>query len=60
MSEHPILFKGPMVLANMNCQPNVWPTEPIDPAKPFKWQTRRVINLRDASEDCVWCYGKGF
>jgi len=49
-----------MVLANMNCQPNVWPTEPIDPAKPFKWQTRRVINLRDASEDCVWCYGKGF
>lgn len=41
--EHPIIFKGWSIRANMNCKPNVWPAEPIDPALPFKWQTRRVI-----------------
>ena len=46
MSDQPkkgILFKAPMVLALLNTKPNVWPAEPIDPAMPFKWQTRRLV-----------------
>jgi hypothetical protein len=39
----PIVFSAPMVRALLNTRPNVWPAEPIDPAKPFKWQTRRVV-----------------
>jgi hypothetical protein len=39
----PILFSAPMVKALLNTKPNTWPPEPIDPAKPCKWQTRRVI-----------------
>lgn len=43
MTEHPTLFKGDMVRANMNCKPNAWPAETIDPSLPFKWQTRRIM-----------------
>lgn len=43
MTEHPILFKGAMVRANMNCVPGKWPAGPIDPSLPWKWQMRRVI-----------------
>lgn len=37
-------FSGPMVLALLNTKPDVWPAEPLDPTKPFKWQTRRLIS----------------
>ncbi|GHU68386.1 hypothetical protein FACS189447_10840 [Spirochaetia bacterium] len=43
MKERPILFSTPMVQALLNTKPNVWPAEPIDPGKPFKGMTRRVI-----------------
>ncbi len=61
MPEHPILFKGPMMVANMNCQPNVWPAEPIDPSKPFKWQTRRVMGEQppDGMIQVQWCLFEG-
>jgi hypothetical protein len=39
----PMLFSMPMVKAILNTKPDVWPAEPIDSAKLFKWQTRRVI-----------------
>lgn len=41
--ERPILFSTPMVLALLNTKPGTWPPEPIEPGKPFKWQTRRVV-----------------
>ncbi len=43
MKSHPILFQGDMVRAILNCKPGVWPAAPIDPAMPFKFQTRRII-----------------
>jgi len=39
----PILFSTPMVQALLNTKPGVWPAEPIDPEKPFKSMTRRVM-----------------
>jgi hypothetical protein len=54
-----------MVQALLNTKPDVWPAEPIDASKPFKWQTRRVIkpqpaNVAPRKEDgCVIsAYGK--
>lgn len=41
MKPHGILFRPEMILALLNTKPDVWPAEPIDPANPFKWQTRR-------------------
>ena len=38
-----ILFRAPMVLALLNTKPGVWPGQPVDPSKPFKWQTRRTV-----------------
>ena len=43
MSEKPILFSATMVQAILNTKPGVWPAEPIDPSKPHKWQTRRIM-----------------
>lgn len=51
IKEKPILFSGPMVRANLNTKPNVWPAEPIDPSKPFKWQTRRLNNLEEINQE---------
>lgn len=44
MKERPIPFMADMIRAVLNTKPGVWPAEPVDPARPFKWQTRRVIN----------------
>ena len=41
--EKPIIFSTPMVQAILNTKPGVWPAEAIDPAKPFKSMTRRVM-----------------
>lgn len=41
--EKPIIFSGPSIPAILNLKPNVWPPEPIDPGKPWKWQTRRIV-----------------
>jgi hypothetical protein len=43
MKELPMIFSG-TIEAIKNTKPGVWPAEPIDPSKPFKWQTRRIIN----------------
>jgi hypothetical protein len=43
MKEKPIVFSTPMVHALLNTRAGVWPAEPIDSGKPFKWQTRRVV-----------------
>ena len=51
MKEHGIIFQGWGVRAIQNCKPNVWPAEPIDPGKPFKWQTRRVIQPQPTQLD---------
>jgi len=32
-----------IVRAFRNCQPGVWPAQPIDAGKPFKWQMRQII-----------------
>lgn len=39
----PIIFSGPSIPVIQNLKPGTWPPEPIDPGKPFKWQTRRVV-----------------
>ena len=39
----PIIFSTPMVKVLLNTKPGVWPAEPVDPGKPFKSQTRRVV-----------------
>ena len=44
--EKPILFSTPMVQALLNTKPGVWPAEPVDPDKPFKWQTRREVKQK--------------
>ncbi len=41
--ERGIIFKPNMVRAILNVEPGSWPARPIDPAKPWKWQTRRVV-----------------
>jgi hypothetical protein len=43
--EKPILFSTPMILALLNTKPGTWPAEPIDPSKPCKSMTRRVVNM---------------
>lgn len=41
--EKPIIFSTPSIPAIQNLKPDVWPPEPIDPGKPWKWQTRRIV-----------------
>lgn len=56
MKPHGMLFKPDMILALLNTKPDVWPAEPIDPAKPFKWQTRRGINPQPEPKDGGFLY----
>ena len=39
----PILFSTQDVKALLNTKPGTWPAEPIDPGRPCKSQTRRVV-----------------
>jgi hypothetical protein len=38
-----ILFSPLMVKTLLNTKPGVWPAEPLDPSRPYKWMTRRLI-----------------
>lgn len=49
--EKPIIFSTPSIPAIQNLKPDVWPPEPIDPGKPWKWQTRRIIKPQPFSDD---------
>jgi hypothetical protein len=53
MAEKPIVMSDLSVLHILNTKPVVWPAEPVDPAKPFKWMTRRVVKPQP---DCdgIW------
>lgn len=51
MKERGIIFKGWGVRAIRNMKPGVWPAEAIDPSKPIKWQTRRVIKPQPVVRD---------
>lgn len=44
-----MLFSAPMITALLNTKPGVWPAEPIDPSKPFKSQTRRIVKPQPSS-----------
>jgi hypothetical protein len=44
MKAQGILFKGAMIRALLNTQVGVWPPQPIDSAKPYKGQTRRIVD----------------
>ena len=48
MKEHPLLFKPDMVLASLNTKPRKFPPEPIDPKKPCKGMTRRLVSSRNS------------
>jgi hypothetical protein len=48
--DKPILFSTPMIPPLLNLKPNTWPPEPIDPSKPFKWQTRRPVKPQPTFE----------
>lgn len=56
MKEKGIPFNEEMVRAILNTKPGVWPAEAIDPSKPWKWQTRRLMKPQPAFEKdgCVW------
>ena len=59
IKEKPIIFSGPLIPAIQNLKPDTWPPEPIDPGKPWKWQTRRIIKLpapHDEIVDFDWGY----
>lgn len=43
IKEKPIIFSGPSIPAIQNLKPGTWPPEPIDPGKPWKCMTRRII-----------------
>jgi hypothetical protein len=43
MSEKPMIFSE-TIPAIKNTKPDVWPAEAIDPGKPYKWMTRRIVN----------------
>jgi hypothetical protein len=60
MKEHPVLFSTPMVQALLNTKPGVWPAEPADPSKPFKFMTRRIIKNPVCTDRNNYINIKGF
>jgi hypothetical protein len=62
MKEHPVLFSTPMVQALLNTKPGSWPAKSLDPSKPFKSMTRRVVKPQpDKDDPCVnYCTVEGF
>ncbi len=54
MTEHPILFSGPMIRALLNTR--IGEPGPIDPAKPYKSRTRRMSKqwLKVRAGDYLW------
>jgi hypothetical protein len=59
MKEKPMIFSD-TIGAIKNTKPGVWPAEPIDPSKPFKWMTRRVVKPQpdDKGDRLIVEYGK--
>jgi hypothetical protein len=53
MADKGVLFKPEMVRALLNTKVGSWPAEPIDPSKPYKWQTRRIAEKAAGAQD-VW------
>lgn len=53
-----MLFSAPMVLSLLNTKPGVWPAEPIDPSKPFKSQTRRLLKEQPSEGWYPYSYGE--
>jgi len=49
--EKPITFNTELIPAILNLKPDVWPPEPIDPGKPWKYMTRRVIKPQPLDEN---------
>jgi hypothetical protein len=47
--EHPLILTGPQVRALLNTRPGTWPAEPIDPARPFKWQHRVPVQWTNST-----------
>jgi len=65
--EFPVLFMPGMVRAILNVLPGSWPAQPVDPSKPWKWQTRRLgaqwTKRRPGDRLWVketWCVGAGY
>ena len=48
-----IIFSGSMIQALLNTKPGVWPAEPIDSSKPYKWMTRRICKPQPWSGQVV-------
>ena len=49
--EKPIIFSTGLIPAIQNLKPGTWPPEPIDPGKPWKWQTRRTGGLEEVNNN---------
>jgi hypothetical protein len=57
VKERGIIFQSWGVNAIRNMKPGVWPAEAIDPSKPIKWQTRRVVRPQPFMPDPTrWCW----
>jgi hypothetical protein len=49
-----------MVQALLNTEPGTWPAEPIDPAKPYKYMTRRTVKPQPCTDKNGYVNIKGF
>lgn len=47
----PIIFSTSMVRALLNTKPYTWPAKPIDPEKPYKCMTRRLVKPQPDPDD---------
>lgn len=51
MKQQSLIYQAWGIRAVLNCQPDVWPAQPIDPSKPMKWQTRRIVKPQPVLEE---------